>query len=73
MGMSRFAAVTMRPCRQFIPKCGCGLALCQAVYRRHDRRVVFIGFLSDAATAVTVDGQGLVALWPAGDGGRSGK
>lgn len=44
----------------------------QAIYRCHDAAVLFIGFLSDAATMITVDQRGLVALWPAGDDGRSG-
>ncbi|KAI8464836.1 MAG: hypothetical protein J3K34DRAFT_525879 [Monoraphidium minutum] len=44
----------------------------QAVYRRHDAHVVLVAFLSDGGTMLTVDQRGLVALWPAGDGDRSG-
>ncbi|KIZ03210.1 tRNA-dihydrouridine synthase A [Monoraphidium neglectum] len=44
----------------------------QAVYRRHDAHVVLVAFLSDAATMLTVDQRGLVALWPASDADRSG-
>jgi hypothetical protein len=44
----------------------------QAVYRCHDAAVVLVAFLSDAATMLTVDQLGLVALWPASDADRSG-
>lgn len=38
--------------------------LLQALYRHHDAHTVFIGFLSDGATALTVDQRGCLAIWP---------
>lgn len=35
------------------------------LYRHHNVHVVFLGFLSDGATLVTVDETGEVATWPA--------
>lgn len=41
------------------------LHLCsQALYRCHSAPVVFLGFLSDDASLVTLDSSGLLVLWP---------
>lgn len=44
----------------------------QDVYRGHDSPVVFIGFLPDACSMVTVDRSGKVLTWPATERARSG-
>jgi hypothetical protein len=35
-----------------------------ALYRCHSAPVVFLGFLSDDASLVSLDSSGLLALWP---------
>eukprot|EP00878_Enallax_costatus_P040818 GHUV01047204.1.p1 GENE.GHUV01047204.1~~GHUV01047204.1.p1 ORF type:complete len:128 (+),score=31.53 GHUV01047204.1:28-384(+) len=44
----------------------------QAMYRSHDAHVVFLGFLSDAASLLTLDASGQLALWPTSTSQRSG-
>ncbi len=39
----------------------------QALYRQHRCQVVLLSFLSDAASMISVDSSGLVALWPAAE------
>lgn len=44
----------------------------QALYRCHSSPVVFLGFLSDDASLVSLDSSGLLVLWPQGADQRSG-
>jgi hypothetical protein len=44
----------------------------QSIYRGHMGRVVFVAFLSDNTTAVSVDELGTTNLWPAQEAGRTG-
>lgn len=37
----------------------------QALHRAHSSPLVFLGFLSDDASLVSLDASGLLALWPA--------
>eukprot|EP00775_Hariotina_reticulata_P006862 gene6860-7078_t len=44
----------------------------QALYRCHDAHVVYVGFLSDCATPISLDASGLLAIWPPSAAERCG-
>ncbi|GAX78878.1 hypothetical protein CEUSTIGMA_g6317.t1 [Chlamydomonas eustigma] len=44
----------------------------QSLYRGHNGHIIFVGFLSDNTTVVSVDDQGQVNLWPSNEASRTG-